>query len=211
MAAVWGRLLGAALLGLSGPLAEAGGPEDGLELRLREVHNISHYTGVRQQAVELRLPGRDRLIAGERRFALDWVASVGELAWDEGRARTVSIGRGIRWRPLRALPRSELHLSLSPTWVEHTALAGRELGGHLHFTTAAAWVLPLDRAGQRTLALRLQHTSNAGTQADNPGLDLAGIELGWRFGARLPAWFERPPATLTLGLRPVAMAAADPG
>lgn len=177
-----------------------------LQLSLRQLHNISHFQTVRQQAMELRLPGRDRLLVAHRAFALDWVFAAGDLSWEDGASRFVSVGRGIRWRPLALVPRSELQFSLSPTWVEHPRLAGRELGGHFHFTSALAWVLPLDAAGRRTLSLRLQHTSNAGSQAENPGLDLAGIEFGWRFGRPAPLAFPaRRPATVALDFRwPIA-------
>jgi hypothetical protein len=174
---------------------------DTAQLSLRQVYNVSHFQAVRQQALELRLPGRDRLQVAGRLFALDWVLATGEIGWDKGSTRFISLGRGLRWRPFVTIPRSEVQISLSPTWVEHSVLADRELGGHLHFTTAVAWVLPLDTAGHRTLALRLQHTSNAGTQGENPGLDLAGLELGWRFGRSPPLRVPpRPPLTFALGL-----------
>jgi hypothetical protein len=192
------KALVSALL-IAAPLLAAAQPP---QLGLRQLHNVSHFQTVRQQALELRLPGRDRLQVAGRLFALDWVMATGTIRWDDGSTRFVSVGRGIRWRPFAAIPRSEVQISLSPTWVEHPVLAGRELGGHFHFTTAVAWVLPLDAAGGRTLALRLQHTSNAGSQRENPGLDLAGLELGWRFGRSPPLRVPpRPPLTFALDLR----------
>lgn len=192
------KALGIGTLLVTSGLAAAEGPQ----LSLRHLHNVSHFQDVRQQALELRLPGWDRLHVANRVFTMDWVVAAGALHWDEGQSHFVSLGRGIRWHNPGGLARTQLQFSLSPTWVQQTLLAGRELGGHFHFTTAVAWLVKLDAAGRQTLALRLQHTSNAGSQSENPGLDLAGLEFGWHFGNSAPFRIPpRAPTAVTLDFR----------
>lgn len=202
-----GRLLVALLFaGLAWPAA--GQPQ---QLSLRQIQNLSHFHGVSQLALEWRLPGRDRVQVGSRRFILDWVLAAGALHWEGGQSRFVSLGRGVRWGTAALVPRSEVQLSLSPTWIEHPVLAGRSLGGHFHFTTALAWVLPLDAEAEHLLSVRLQHTSNAGSQRENPGLDLAGLALGWRFGGLKPPRLPpRPPVTLILDFNTAKLSGRDP-
>ncbi len=186
-AALWLAVTAAALADAAEPPSVA----------LRQLANLTHYDHVTQQAVALLLPGTDRVQVLGRHYAVDWSAVAGTLRAPDGSTAFVSIGPGISLRDVGGLRRTSLRLSISPTWIEHPMLGGRDLGGHLHFTSAIDWVFYLDAARQRSIALRLQHTSNAGAADDNPGLDLAGIELGFRFGRRAPRTLvpRRPVAT----------------
>lgn len=58
---------------------------------------------------------------------------------------------------------------------------GRELGGRWHSTSHVTLGHRPGRARRWWPALRLQHTSNAGTRDTNPGLDVPMLELGYHF------------------------------
>lgn len=87
---------------------------------------------------------------------------------------TPLISLGPAWRvPLRR--RFVLSASISPTLVGSSRFQGRPLGGHFHFTSALALER---RIHQRvSVALRIQHTSNASIRGTNPGLDMVGLTL----------------------------------
>ncbi len=87
---------------------------------------------------------------------------------------TPLISLGPAWRvPLRR--RFVLSASISPTLVGSSRFQGRPLGGHFHFTSALA----LERRIHHrvSVALRIQHTSNASIRGTNPGLDMVGLTL----------------------------------
>lgn len=157
------------------PAAAAAGT---LELSVRELGNVTHFSGVQQAALEGRLPSRQRLPGTG--LALDWIAAAGAVVDRTQASSFVSIGRVLTVALSRVL---ELQGSFSPTWMEADRLNGRDFGGHFHFTTALALRFHADPRRRFAVALRGQHTSNGGLDEANPGLDLAGIELTWRLDA----------------------------
>lgn len=70
-------------------------------------------------------------------------------------------------------------LGFAPTIISGSQFVGRDLGGHLHFTSSISIGKKL---GQRNfIALRVQHLSNGGLSGTNPGMDMIGLEFSIRF------------------------------
>ena len=74
-----------------------------------------------------------------------------------------------------------VEIGTSITRLSNDRVGERELGGRWHFTSHVT--LGHAPGGSRAwyAALRLQHTSNADLRATNPGLNVAMLELGYRF------------------------------
>jgi len=160
-------------------MPRAGFAQPTIELSARHLSNVTKFSGVQQSAIEALIPSRP----GESgRFTLDWVVSGGTLIDRAESSSFVSVGRALTLRVPRVLRGAALQASFSPTWTEADSLNARDFGGHFYFTTALSFRLFLDPRHQRAIALRAQHTSNGGLAEANPGLDLAGLELTWRFG-----------------------------
>lgn len=66
-------------------------------------------------------------------------------------------------------------------YVSEPMLEDKDLGGNAHFTTHGTVGWHLDRAERWHLGLRYRHTSNAGIESPNPGLDIVMLELGYHF------------------------------
>lgn len=74
-----------------------------------------------------------------------------------------------------------LELGTAVTRLDRDRLAGRDLGGRWHFTSHATLGHRFATLHRWHLALRLQHTSNAGIRDRNPGLNVRMLELGYHF------------------------------
>jgi hypothetical protein len=75
-----------------------------------------------------------------------------------------------------------VEFGVSPTVLGSSTLNGRRLGGRFHFTSALAVGITFGRRNASALALHYQHTSNAGLNRDNPGIDMLGLNVA--FGLR---------------------------
>jgi len=72
---------------------------------------------------------------------------------------------------------------ISPTLLSQDKFENQRLGGSFHFTSAAVFGVFLDARRSLLLSYRIQHTSNAHLNPENPGLDVVGIELRY-YGRR---------------------------
>lgn len=70
-----------------------------------------------------------------------------------------------------------VEFSINPTVLSRTHYDGEDMGSHFHFTTALALGR---RFGNWNVALRVQHTSNAGLSDANPGMDMVAVALSRR-------------------------------
>jgi hypothetical protein len=70
-----------------------------------------------------------------------------------------------------------LEFGFSTTLLAGSTLAGRDLGGNLHFTSSVAVGVRFGAAREHALALRVQHTSNGGLNSTNPGLDAVALNF----------------------------------
>ena len=75
-------------------------------------------------------------------------------------------------------------LGISPTVLSESTFSGRELGGHLHFSSSITLGTRFGAEDEFGIALRLQHTSNGGLDSTNPGLDAIAVNFSaqtWSF------------------------------
>lgn len=64
--------------------------------------------------------------------------------------------------------------------LSRSRVGNRDLGGHFQFTTHASLGRRFGDALSWRIGLRFQHTSNAGLEDPNPGLDTLLVEVGYR-------------------------------
>ena len=70
-----------------------------------------------------------------------------------------------------------VELGFSPTIITGSSFNGRDLGGNFHFTSSASIGATFGARKNISIALRVQHTSNAGLSKINPGLDTIGLNF----------------------------------
>ncbi len=70
-----------------------------------------------------------------------------------------------------------VELGFSPTIISGSSFNGRDLGGNFHFTSSASIGAAFGARKNISIALRVQHTSNAGLSKFNPGLDTIGLNF----------------------------------
>lgn len=129
------------------------------------------FAGVTQLAVTFQQSKLTYLRANHYELA------VGGMWSSEGNSAFLSFGPV--WRVPIARARMFIDFGISPTLVSEPRLAARDLGGHFHFTSFISTGI---RLGQTSaLSIRLQHVSNGGLNATNPGMDMLGLELSIRF------------------------------
>lgn len=58
----------------------------------------------------------------------------------------------------------------------------RDQGGEFFFTTQVTLGAHLGPERRNRVALRLEHTSNAGLEEENPGINIISLEYGYRWG-----------------------------
>lgn len=108
---------------------------------------------------------------------LVWEAALGTFyRRDQHR---VFLSGGPTWR-FGPWSRFHLDLGIHPTILGGSRFHGADLGGNFHFTSFVSAGLILGK--RHELAARVQHTSNAGLNDDNPGADVAGIDYSYHFG-----------------------------
>ena len=157
-----------AVCGLVAPGSAAGADAPAVGFRL--------MTGYRDS-------GSYRVQAGFLRWqrepsGLGWEAALGTFyRRDQHR---IFLSGGPTWR-FGPWSRFHLDFGIHPTILGGSRFHGADLGGNFHFTTFVSAGLTLGR--RHELAARVQHTSNAGLNDDNPGADVAGIDYSYRFGS----------------------------
>lgn len=153
-------------------LAMPASAESFFPARYRVGQSISKFDGVHQYA----LAWHGRSVALLRANRMEFAA--GALTSPNKDSLFASYGpvwrMPSRWMPV-ARDRLFVEFGFSPTWITNPYVVGRDLGGHLHFTSSLSLAMALDERRSLILALRIQHTSNGGLNADNPGLDMAAL------------------------------------
>ena len=117
-----------------------------------------------------------------RRMTLRWAANVGQLESRSARDVLLGIGPLIEFRPRILTSRTLIEFGSGVHWIDGDGFADESLGQRLQFQSHVALGLAPWRQRDTLLMVRVQHISNAGLAAHNPGLDLAGLELRHRFG-----------------------------
>jgi hypothetical protein len=107
-------------------------------------------------------------------------------AGPDGDVYTTHVGPAWRYRPGLLGDRGFIEAGTSIAWVSEERVAGSDLGSKWHFTTHATLGFLLDPRKRWHAGLRVRHSSNAGFESPNPGLDIVMLEVGYRFGGREP-------------------------
>lgn len=143
--------------------------------------STNKFSGMRQYGVSVSY----RVDSASRSF---WIPTELDLTagfFDRGSdtAAYVSLGPSYRF-PIGDAERSGVFIGLGvhPTWISDSRFEGSDLGGHIHFTSHLGIGAYLDRRRTRSLLLRYQHTSNAGLDDANPGLDMLALTFRYSFG-----------------------------
>ena len=131
------------------------------------------FSGVRQYAVTFKLRPPRRLRSKYLELAVGSISST-----TESRA---FVSFGPVWRLPFARKAAFVDLGFSPTLISGSRFDGRDLGGHLHFTSSVSIGVKFGGRQPIALALRAQHTSNGGLSDTNPGIDMVGLNFTFSF------------------------------
>jgi hypothetical protein len=95
----------------------------------------------------------------------------------------VSAGPSYRWH-MNKSDQSKwfVDFGVHPTFISQSRFEGKNLGGEVFFTSHLGLGLYLGRQRKTSLLLRYQHTSNAGLNDRNPGVDMLGLTFSYNFG-----------------------------
>lgn len=140
---------------------------------LRAVTSVAGSDDVTQVSAVYRLQPSWRLHSRYLEFA------AGTLTGGSDTRPMLSIGPV--WQFPTVSERFNFRFGIAPTLIAGSNFGDKDLGGNFHFTSFVAIALTFGEKGAGSFALRLQHTSNAGLESTNPGLDMAGISFGYRF------------------------------
>ena len=69
-----------------------------------------------------------------------------------------------------------------PTYIAKSTYGDQPIGGHFYFTSYVGLGAYLGRQRKTSVLVRYQHTSNAGINDPNPGLDMLGLTFSYHFG-----------------------------
>lgn len=139
------------------------------------------FSGMRQTGMLLSHP-----IAGAQRSF--WMPS--ELEFSAGMLeRGGDSAAYVSFGPTYRIPVGKAHrdrwfvgFGMHPTYVSESSFEGEDLGGHFFFTSFLGIGTYLDQQRAIGVMLRFQHTSNAGLDNKNPGVDMLGLTFRYRFG-----------------------------
>lgn len=115
---------------------------------------------------------------GEKASAgIGYEAAVGALAGEGEVAAYIHFGCALELAH-EALPVT-LVLTTGPSLYSEDTFGDLDIGGHIHFTSSAGlnWQMCDDWA----IEYRFQHTSNAGLEDDNPGVNMHAIAMSYSF------------------------------
>ncbi len=143
--------------------------------------SLQKFAGMRQYGVLLgyRVNSWSRVFWMPSR--LDF--SAGWLERGSNASAFVSAGPSYRWH-MNNSDQSKwfVDFGVHPTFISQSRLEGKNLGGEVFFTSHLGFGAYLDRQRKISLLLRYQHTSNAGLDDRNPGVDMLGLTFSYNFG-----------------------------
>lgn len=129
------------------------------------------FDGVTQVAAAFRISRWRLLRANHFELAVGPVLSSG--------GNEVFASFGPVWRTPLVNDRYFAEVGIAPTFISGSTFRGRDLGGHLHFTSFVSTGVRF--GGRNALSLRVQHISNGGLSETNPGMDMVGLEYSFSF------------------------------
>lgn len=134
------------------------------------------FDGVHQYAVAFKIRPPRRLRARHLELAVGSVSS--------STADRAFVSFGPVWRFPIAREAAFLEFGFSPTLLSGSEFGGRDLGGNFHFTSSISIGATFGRRQAIAVSLRAQHTSNGGLHDANPGIDMLGLNVSYRFTNR---------------------------
>lgn len=146
---------------------------------------IRKYDDLRQYGLRFRHPLEQRSRWMPRTLDM----TVGAFRTTDKTASYISIGPSWQHQFMRSNGREWfMDYGLHPTVISRTSFDGTRIGGSFHFTSHFGIGAYLTRDRQMSLALRYQHTSNAGLRSRNPGIDMVAVvfrqDFDFEAGAR---------------------------
>lgn len=93
---------------------------------------------------------------------------------------TTHFGPAWRFRPGLLGERGFIEAGTSVAYISEQRVEGDDLGSLWHFTTHATLGYELGPERRWHIGLRARHSSNAGFESPNPGLDIVMLEMGYR-------------------------------
>ncbi len=143
--------------------------------------SLQKFAGMSQYGVLLgyRVNSRSKAFWMPSRLDL----SAGWLERGNNASAIVSAGPSYRWH-MNKSDKSKwfVDFGVHPTWVSQSRFEGKNLGGKVFFTSHLGFGVYLGRQRTTSLLLRYQHTSNAGLDDNNPGVDMLGLAFSYNFG-----------------------------
>lgn len=144
---------------------------------MRIVTSIGASSDVTQVAAVYRLQGFPVLTAMGAQYL---EVSAGAFAGIDETRPMLSVGPA--WQATPFGDRAKLRFGITPTLIAGSSFQGEDIGGNFHFTSFIEIANQFGWERRGSIALRIQHTSNAGFQRPNPGIDMAGFSINYRFG-----------------------------
>ena len=143
--------------------------------------SVQKFAGMRQYGVLLGYQVNSRSKVFWMPSRLDF--SAGWLERGSNASAFVSAGPSYRWH-MNKSDQSKwfVDFGVHPTFVSQSRFEGKNLGGEVFFTSHLGFGAYLDRQRKISLLLRYQHTSNAGLNDRNPGVDMLGLAFSYNFG-----------------------------
>ncbi len=143
---------------------------------------VTKVSGMYQYGVLLRYRISNQSASSWIPSSLDLTAGALERGSDAG--SFISFGPSYRYDMSKSeAGRWFVDFGVHPTYVAKSTYGGRSLGGNIHFTSYLGLGAYLGRQKKTSVLIRYQHTSNAGMNTRNPGLDMMGLAISYHFGA----------------------------
>ncbi len=142
---------------------------------------VTKVSGMYQYGVLLRYRISNQSASSWIPSSLDLTAGALERGSDAG--SFISFGPSYRYNMGKTgAGRWFVDVGMHPTYVAKSTYGGRTLGGNFHFTSYLGLGGYLGRQKKTSVLIRYQHTSNAGMNTPNPGLDMMGLTISYHFG-----------------------------
>ena len=143
--------------------------------------SVKKFAGMRQYGVLLGYQVNSRSKVFWMPSRLDF--SAGWLERGSNASAFVSAGPSYRWH-MNKSDQSKWFVDFGahPTFISQSRFEGKNLGGQVFFTSHLGFGAYVGQQRRTSLLLRYQHTSNAGLDDNNPGVDMLGLVFSYNFG-----------------------------
>lgn len=172
-----------ALLPLSAARRASAAGSRAVEISAWSMGAFSHFIGLRQYAVTAGFPLPEFRLAGAV-FHPQWTATAGHLNRSGDQGTFVSGGARVFYLPgwkVAGLP-VFLEGGESPTLMDRRHYGGKDFGSDIEFISHLTAGFRFGSGDAGSAGLRIQHMSNASISSTNPGVNMIGLQVSYRFG-----------------------------